>query len=257
MKTPIIFITGTDTGVGKTVFTGLLLAHLRSQKVEALAMKPFCSGDRGDIKLLQALQPGCLPDAAMNPFFFDLPVAPLVAARKEGRMIQLSEALRKIRLVQRQCECLLIEGAGGLMVPLGEDFLVLDLIRQLRCRVIVMARNKLGTINHTLLTVRALKGIKKTHLRVVLRDEEHPDRSAPSNGAILEEMLGPVGVFRMPFLSGKSCKKEGMKKSAKKLKKMLASAFASDKVMTFFRTETVETNKKSFDNCSQHNKLAV
>src|SRR5579862_6832824 len=106
----IIFITGTDTGVGKTLLTALMLHHLRQAGVHALAMKPFCSGGRGDVRLLQSLQPGALSDAEMNPFYFAKPVAPLVA-QKGWRAIRLREVIKKIGEVQRQCDCLLIEGS--------------------------------------------------------------------------------------------------------------------------------------------------
>src|SRR6185312_6066960 len=82
----IVFITGTDTGVGKTIFTGLLVRHLREHGVHALAMKPFCSGGRGDVKLLRAMQDAELTENEINPFYFPKPVAPLVDARRSKRL---------------------------------------------------------------------------------------------------------------------------------------------------------------------------
>ena len=79
----IIFITGTDTGVGKTLLTGLLLHHLRQSGCHALAMKPFCSGSRADAEFLHAVQDGELTLDEINPFFFAEPLAPLVAAREQ------------------------------------------------------------------------------------------------------------------------------------------------------------------------------
>src|SRR5271165_6767216 len=146
----IIFITGTDTGVGKTLLAGLLLHHLRQSGARALAMKPFCSGGLADVRLLQSLQPGELSDRVMNPFYFKQPVAPLVAAATRPA-IRPGEVLKKIRLVATRCDCLIIEGSGGLLVPLGSGFTVADLIAGLDGRVVVVARNRLGTINHTLL----------------------------------------------------------------------------------------------------------
>src|SRR5579859_4085747 len=132
MAAKIIFITGTDTGVGKTLLTALLLFHLRKKGVRALAMKPFCSGGRGDIHLLQSLQPGELSDDEANPFYFPQPLAPLVAAKK-NHQIRLSDVLARIQKITRKCERLLIEGSGGLLVPLGENFTVADLIAALDC----------------------------------------------------------------------------------------------------------------------------
>src|SRR5262245_16194667 len=113
-----IFVTGTDTGVGKTVFAASLLHHLREQKVPALAMKPFCSGSRNDVKLLQRFQPGELTEEEVNPFYFPDAVAPLVSARRHRRKVRLSDALRRIWDAQRKCDVLIVEGSGGLLVPL-------------------------------------------------------------------------------------------------------------------------------------------
>src|SRR2546426_834034 len=81
----ILFVTGTDTGVGKTLVVASLLYHLRQRDVSALAMKPFCSGSRADVQLLQRIQDGAVTNEEANPFYFREPVAPLVAARKTGR----------------------------------------------------------------------------------------------------------------------------------------------------------------------------
>src|SRR5215510_11029750 len=109
----VIFITGTDTGVGKTLLTGLLLAHLRQNNVHALAMKPFCSGDRADVELLHKLQDGELARDEINPFYFSRPLAPAVAARKGNRSVPLPEVLRRIEVLEKRCDLLLIEGIGG------------------------------------------------------------------------------------------------------------------------------------------------
>src|SRR5437868_2134606 len=132
----IIFVTGTDTGVGKTVFTGLLLHHLRTGGCHALAMKPFCSGGRADVKLLRALQEAELDEDEINPFYFPEPIAPLVSSRRHHRAVLLGEVVHRIKKVARRCDVLLIEGSGGLLVPLGEKYLVSDLIRRLECDVI-------------------------------------------------------------------------------------------------------------------------
>src|SRR5258707_11333001 len=129
----IIFITGTDTGVGKTLLTGLLLHHLRHSGCAAWAMKPFCSGSRADVLFLSALQDGELTDDEINPFYFPEPVAPLISVRKHRRRIKLNDVLSLIHtLVSRLSAAknphmstapslhhsivptLLIEGSGGL-----------------------------------------------------------------------------------------------------------------------------------------------
>jgi dethiobiotin synthetase len=221
----IVFVTGTDTGVGKTVFAGLLLHHLRSTGVDALAMKPFCSGGRGDVRLLCAMQDHELSEDEVNPFYFPEAIAPLVSARMRGRKISLGEVVREIRKMAARCECLVIEGSGGLLVPLGEGYLVSDLIRRLECEVIVVSRNRLGTINHTLLTVGALKRIGKRRIAVALMDVNKTDASCLTNRTILRELLAPVPVHEIEFL-GKNTNEIGvLKKKYKKTKKALAQFF--------------------------------
>jgi len=218
----IIFITGTDTGVGKTLLTGLLLHHLRQSGCHALAMKPFCSGSRADTEFLRAVQGGELTLDEITPFFFAEPLAPLVAARRHDRSIRLQDVLRRIRCVADRCECLLIEGIGGLLVPLGEGFTVRDLIAKLGCEVIVVSRNRLGTINHTLLTVDALEHIVMKRLTIVLMSSQEGDSSTDSNSRILAELLTPTRVLPVGFLGRNPLRLGALKKSEKKVKKTLA-----------------------------------
>ena len=218
----IIFVTGTDTGVGKTVFTGLLLYHLRTMGVHALAMKPFCSGDRDDVRLLCALLDEELSENEINPFYFPEPVAPLVSMRQRKRLISLGEVVRCINKIVARCECLLIEGSGGLLVPLGEKYFVSDLIRRLGCEVIVVARNQLGTINHTLLTVNTLRRFGVKNIAIALMSTKKKDVSVKTNGEVLRGLLKGIEVHEVEFLSKNASKSGVLKKSHRKVKKTLA-----------------------------------
>jgi dethiobiotin synthetase len=218
----IIFVTGTDTGVGKTVFTGLLLHHLRTKGVHALAMKPFCSGGRGDVRLLRGMMDAELSEEEMNPFYFPEPVAPLVSVRRRKHLIPLAEVVRRIKTMAARCEYLLVEGSGGLMVPLGEKYFVSDLIKRLNCDVIVVARNQLGTINHTLLTVNALKSFCAKNIAIALVSTSKKDASVKTNGEILRGLLDGIEVREILFLSENANEIEVLKKSHRKVKKTLA-----------------------------------
>ena len=224
----IIFVTGTDTGVGKTIVTALLLEHLRQNGVRALAMKPFCSGGRGDVVLLQSLQKGELADDEANPFYFTQPVAPLVAARKLRRTIRLTDVVKRVRRVAGKCDCLLVEGAGGLLVPLGEGYTVADLIARLQCAVVVVSRNRLGTINHTLMTTRILRSVMKNSIKVVISDCETSDLSSHTNKKILHEMLCPIPVISLCLLGKFVIHPAFIQTNAKKLKKTLARILGTD-----------------------------
>lgn len=137
-------------------------------------------------------------------------------------MIRLPDVLRAVSELVGRCECLLIEGSGGLLVPLGEGYTVADLIAKLNCEVIVVSRNRLGTINHTLLTVRMLQHIGIRTLSVVLMSGENRDGSSSSNARILEELLGAVPLHALGFLGRNNLRLAALKKNCKKIKKSLA-----------------------------------
>src|SRR5262249_24761008 len=101
---------------------------------------------------------------------------------------------------------LLVEGSGGLLVPLGKGFTIADLIGGLNCQIIVIAQNQLGTINHTLLTIEALQSIAKSakDIAVVLMDAQKPDLSSFTNQTTLIELLKPIKVLKIPFLGEKA-----------------------------------------------------
>jgi dethiobiotin synthetase len=199
----IIFVTGTDTGVGKTVFTALLVSFLRKQAFSVLAVKPFCSGDRADAELLEKLQEGDISLQAINPYHFSEPLAPLVAAQRAGQSIPFKQVLRHIRTLQSQCDLLIVEGCGGLLVPIAEGFLISDLIAKLSCSVVVVARNQLGVINHALLTVKALEQLGKKQIRVVLMGSECRDVATETNPEILSSLLYPIELLNLPYLGPK------------------------------------------------------
>lgn len=265
MSAKIIFITGTDTGVGKTLLTALLLCHLRATGCRALALKPFCSGGRADAELLHKLQDGELTLDEVNPYYFPEPVAPLISARKHKRSIRLDHVIRHIRSIAERLSSssaksaakspprdskhdtqnyLLIEGSGGLLVPLGEGYAVRDLIVRLDCDVLVVSRNQLGTINHTLLTVQALcsprpESSKSSprpsnsakaqysdavfmRSKVVLMHAPTRDVSSRTNPGLLAELLAPVSVIELPFLGRNCVTPVSLRKAAEKLTRKLA-----------------------------------
>jgi dethiobiotin synthetase len=223
----IVFVTGTDTGVGKTVVTALLLRHLRQKGINALAMKPFCSGGRGDAELLTALQDGEVPLDEVNPFYFSKPLAPWVAVKYEkGRkQVQLQAVLKKISEQKKKCDVLLIEGSGGLLVPLGDHYTVLDLIRTLRCEVVMVAKNQLGTVNHALLTLRALQAAHIQPSAFVFTESKKIDFSCRTNLDVIRKWSnGERGlrVFRVPYLGKQAGSLRGITRAEKKIKKVLA-----------------------------------
>jgi dethiobiotin synthetase len=239
----IIFITGTDTSAGKTVLTAMLLAFLRRAGVGALAMKPFCSGSRGDARLLHTLQRECLTLNEVNPFYFDKPLAPAAAAGRGGPKVPLRAALRQIRLLAGRCDLLLVEGAGGLLAPLGEDYTARDLICRLNCKTIVVCPNRLGVINHLMLTAEALQSAGIKEFTVVMMGVRKPDLSARSNPRMIRQRLPENQVLSLPWLGFGASKAGAAKINAKYLKKTLAQLIGHDNLHMFFRQRTRLNNK--------------
>ena len=230
----IVFISGTDTGAGKTVLTGLLLAHLRATGVHALAMKPFCSGPRDDAKLLFELNEGELPIGILNPFYFRRPLAPLVAARLERRQVSLKHTIAKIGEIQKKCDVLIVEGAGGIFVPLGERFMVSDLIARLHCHIFLVARNGIGVINHVLLSAAAIRRLVKMQTTVVLMGRPRGDVSVQSNPALLRELLPQNEVFEVPVLKARLNRADVIRRQAKVHEQLLNKLVTSSSLSPGF-----------------------
>ncbi len=198
MKRTTFFITGTDTSVGKTVLTALLTRHLRERGVNAVALKPVCSGDRADARALHAASAGALTLDEINPWHFRAPIAPLLAARREHRQVKLADALALVRAMQKRFDVVLIEGAGGLLSPLGEKFDSRELVAALRATPLVVCPNRLGAMNQILLTFAALPRTAACRARVVLMSPAKPDASTSTNASLLAEFLDVKKIFCLP-----------------------------------------------------------
>jgi dethiobiotin synthetase len=193
-----LFITGTDTAVGKTVLAALLTWFLRERGVNAAALKPICSGGRADARALRAAMDGALTLDEINPWHFRSPIAPLLAAKLEKKSVRLAQVLAHIRVLQRRFEVLVVEGAGGLLSPLGENFDSRDLIAALHARPIIVAPNQLGAVNHVLLTLEALPQDLRAKARVVLVSPPRSDAVTKSNAKLLAEFTS-AKIISLPW----------------------------------------------------------
>ena len=195
-----IFITGTDTGVGKTVLTVLMVKFLRARGVNAAALKPVCSGGRGDARKLAAAMNGALELDEINPWHFRAPIAPLLSARRERKHLHPPEVLAHVRAMQKKFDVLLIEGAGGLLSPLGENFDSGDLIAALGAAPLIVAPNRLGAVNHILLTLEALPRSAAARARVVLMAPPKRDAATVANAKLLAGYFDAGRMFKLPWL---------------------------------------------------------
>ena len=167
-----LFTTGTDTGVGKTHVTALILSELRRRGVRVAAFKPIAcgAGGRHDAEIYAAIMNHEQPLDVINPVYLRHPLAPSVAAKLEGKRIDLKPILRAYKQLTAEYPVVLVEGAGGLLVPIRDDYFVADLARKLKLPLLVVARLGLGTINHSLLTVRAARSMGLDVRGIVLND---------------------------------------------------------------------------------------
>lgn len=202
MKTPqILFITGTDTGVGKTVFAALATVYLRQQGFRVAALKPLCSGGREDARQLQAAAGKVLSLDAVNPWHFRAPLAPLLAARKEKQRVRLREVLAQVQRVAQRFEVVVVEGAGGLLSPMGEGFDSRDLIAALKATPVIVCSNKLGAVNQVRLVLAALPRATAQRARIVLVNPSKPDAASRTNLALLQEFVPAKQLRVMPWLA--------------------------------------------------------
>jgi dethiobiotin synthetase len=195
-----LFVTATDTGVGKTAVTGAIARLLARHDIEAGVAKPVQSGaladdPEGDVMLLRAAAAVADRPEDICPYAFAAPLAPLVAGRLEGRVVERDVVLASVRAIAERHDAVLVEGAGGLVVPVGEDWTIADLAVWLDLPVLVVARAGLGTVNHTLLTVEAARRRGLDVAGVVLNGlREETDGSAGTNPELIEA-FGDVSVL--------------------------------------------------------------
>lgn len=195
-----LFITGTDTGVGKTYVACRLAAALRSAGADVGVMKPAesgCAFRRGTLiptdaaALLRASGAGD-PLELVNPYRFREALAPGVAVERTGRSLSIARIISTFRRLAEQHDLMIVEGAGGILVPLSGRQTYLDLAEQLALPTLIVARPGLGTINHTLLTIMALRSRDLPVAGIVINDRAGgrqgiAERTSP---AMIERLSG-------------------------------------------------------------------
>ncbi|EXX89500.1 dethiobiotin synthase [Paenibacillus darwinianus] len=206
-----LFIAGTDTGVGKTIITAALTAALRADGVNAGIWKPVQSGAplgsgiTDAERLISASGIEELPQA-VAPFTFDAPLTPMLAAKQAGVTLVLQKLLDGGEPLVQRYDALLVEGAGGVAVPLTDEHLVIDFIAHLGIPVLIVARSGLGTINHTILTASLLRQRSIPIIGVILNDGEQTaacnDPSRDTNAELIERFSGLKVLGRFPPLQG-------------------------------------------------------
>ena len=201
-----IFITATDTGVGKTMVSGLLLQFLTSRSINCGYQKWASSGSaEAPADLESCLQRADItPDPDLLdlqvPYRFDFPASPHLAAELAGEEIDPDRIIKAYRQMCDRYEYLIVEGVGGLLVPLRRDLLLADLLARLQIPTMIVARSGLGTLNHTLLTIEALRSRQIEIAGVVCTDRENDDDILMQDNLRTIAEIGQVNLLgRLPF----------------------------------------------------------
>ncbi len=192
------FITGTDTGVGKTYVTAMLIRSLRKAGLDSVGMKPICCGDRDDAELLCEASGGGATIDEINPIWFRTPAAPYTASMVENRAIDLDAIRASFAALRRRHRSVLVEGVGGWLVPIRKDYLVRDLAAEFGLPVLLVVRNRLGALNHALLTLQSIKAGGLTCEGIILNNaDELADIATTTNRSLLEDLTGIPVMFEI------------------------------------------------------------
>ena len=184
------FVTGTDTGVGKTHVTRLLLQALRRAGINAAGYKPVACGDRDDGRILAAAS-GNLPLDTVNPLHLKSPVSPYVASMLENQTVDPAVLLEGFYRLAAAHPLVLVEGVGGWEVPLTTNYRMSDLAQDLGLPVLLVAANRLGVINHILLTLAAIRATGLPCAGIFLNQlDDQPDTAMITNVRVVRDLAG-------------------------------------------------------------------
>lgn len=206
------FITGTDTGVGKTLMAGAVIKVMQSLGVKTCGMKPVESGCGKEGNILIPYDGTFLKQAAhmdepiklVSPFCFESPLSPYAASEREGRKISIEEIRKAYYKLYKSYEAIVVEGVGGLMVPIKKNYFVIDLAREFTLPLLIITRPGLGTINHTMLTVNYALDAGLDVAGIIINYSRPPENSLAekTNPQILDKICPVPIIGTFPYLKG-------------------------------------------------------
>ena len=222
-----IFITGTDTGVGKTIVTGLLAKFLVDQGYKVITQKWVETGSLGfskdvsfHLKLIGKKRKELKNHLAnISPYTFKFPSSPHLASSLAKRKISIERIKISFKSLEKNFDFVIVEGIGGALVPLTKRKLVIDVAGELNLPVLVVVGNKLGAINHTLLTIEALKARKIKIAGVIFNNLGNKGSSIilKDNPKIIEEISGVKSLGSLPWTKDKNILHKNFKKIGKNI----------------------------------------
>lgn len=200
-----IFVTGTDTGVGKTIVTGLLGRYLNESGYNVITQKWVESGSSDIEKHFKLIgkRPN-IPKHYFCPYSFRFPGAPHLAAKIENVKIKKPVIKRAFEFLKKRFSLVIVEGSGGLLVPITRKTFLIDIAKELSLPVLVVSRNCLGGINHTLLTIEALKKRKIKILGIVFINKKNEKKEILEDNPMIIKDFSKVNILGcLPFIKGK------------------------------------------------------
>ena len=205
-----LFITGTDTDVGKTYITAGLAVVLRKMDVDVGVMKPFAAGSaqkKGykseDIDILSRAAQVCDPENLVNPQFFSIPASPYTAWKKLKTKPKISTILSSFKKLSKLHDMMLVEGMGGVMTPILKDYYITNLIKEMKIPAVIVTRSKVGTVNHTIMTVKMCEKYKIPIKGIIINnfDDGYPVKDLTRD---LQNLTGVPILGSIPFIKDMS-----------------------------------------------------
>ena len=205
-----LFITGTDTDVGKTYITAGLAVALRKMDVDVGVMKPFAAGSaqkKGykseDIEILSRAAQVNDPENLVNPQFFSIPASPYTACKKLKTKPKVSTILSSFKKLSKLHDMLLVEGMGGIMTPILKNYYITNLIKEMKIPTVIVTRSKIGTVNHTVMTVKMCEKYKIPIKGIIINNFDK-GYSIKDLTRDLENLTGVPVLGSIPFIKDMS-----------------------------------------------------
>ena len=205
-----LFITGTDTDVGKTYIAAGLAVAFRKMGIDVGVMKPFAAGraeKKGykseDIVILSRAAKACDPEKLVNPQFFKIPASPYTAWKTLKTKPKVSTILSSFKKLTKLHDMILVEGMGGIMTPILKEYYITNLIKEMKIPTVIVTRSKVGTVNHTIMTVKMCEKYKIPVKGIIINNFEK-GYPIPELKRDLQNLTGIKVLGSIPFIKNKS-----------------------------------------------------
>ncbi len=203
-----LFITGTDTDVGKTYIAAGLAVAIRKMGIDVGVMKPFAAGTaqkKGykseDIVILSRAAQACDPENLVNPQFFPIPASPYTAWKNLKIKPKINSVLSSFKSLSKIHSMMLVEGMGGIMTPILKNYFVTDLIKDMKIPAVLVTRTKVGTVNHTIMTVKMCEKYKIPIKGIIINDFDSDGYKVKELTRDLKSLTGVPILGSIPFIN--------------------------------------------------------